>query len=101
MPGPPVYFEDSGVAFHCGKAQTEGSGDASMDALCDWSRCSHVTILWRKTNLYVSRMNLLALTTWRYFNMDSKLRVFDLVVPASSCYAVKFCISPGYNCLHT
>ncbi len=36
----------------------QGFGHVGMETCCDWSHCSHETILWKKTNLYVSCMYL-------------------------------------------
>ncbi len=74
MTGLQFYFEFSVLASHCGRAKTEGFGDASIDTICDWLRHSHVTILQKETNLYISCMYLWASTICHYFDMDNKLQ---------------------------
>ncbi len=45
----PFYFEDSGMASLYGQGKTCRFGNVGMDTLCNWLRCSHVTILKIKT----------------------------------------------------
>ncbi len=78
--GLPFYFEFSVLASYCGQAQMEEFGASSADTLCDCSRYSHVTVLRKKTNLYVSCMCLWASSTRSYFNMDNKLQALPTLL---------------------
>ncbi len=89
------YFEDSGEASHYGQAKTSGFGNTGTGTLYDWSCPSHVTILQKKASLYVSCMHVCIYELWL-----PTVVLADLVVSASSCCAVKFCISTCYYCLH-
>ncbi len=101
MPSP-IYFNFFVLPSHCGQAQMKGFGDAWTDTLCDWSRHSHTTIWWKKTNLHVLGVYLLASTTWHYFNMDNKLQalltLFSLLAAVLQLNSVFDHVAAAYMC---